>query len=75
MTTREAARAQLESLPDEAIERLLPMIRALAEEGDRPENREHILARLLQIRIDAPPDFSERLDLYASGERGIGGVR
>jgi hypothetical protein len=38
---------------------------------DQPEASSSLFSRLRQIKISAPPDFSENLDTYLNGEKSV----
>ncbi|MCU0567213.1 MAG: hypothetical protein MUF49_11520 [Oculatellaceae cyanobacterium Prado106] len=54
-TANEAKTSHLEKVASDAI--------------PQPEGSESLLSRLKQIKISAPPDFSENLDAYLNGEK------
>ena len=54
-----------------------PLQGSVTDEGDRlaaidePIASNSLLSRLKQIKIAAPPDFSENLDAYLNGEKNV----
>lgn len=68
MTTKELIHAELDQLSEENLSQLYVIIKGLNEPPTRAPG---ILSKLKRIRIDAPADFAENLDLYASGEKHV----
>lgn len=70
MVTKEMLHAEISRLDDEQRERVYRLIRDVIElpTGLRGEG---LMAQLREIRIDAPSDFAENFDLYASGEKAL----
>jgi len=54
-----------------------PLKGSITDEGDllapidQPEATSSLFSRLKQIKISAPPDFSENLDAYLNGEKNV----
>ena len=70
MTTRELLHAEIENLSDEKINEIYNLIKKTDQAKALPKEPS-IFSKLLKIKIDAPPDFSENFELYASGEKRI----
>jgi hypothetical protein len=64
----------VDSVDEKRLDDLYRMASAIAE-NERPEGRRDLITMLREISIDGPEDFSENLDMYASGEKTIGDVR
>jgi aromatic ring-opening dioxygenase LigB subunit len=73
MVTREMVHAVVDSVDEERLEELYRIANEIVADR-KPEERRDLITMLREIRIDAPEDFSENLDLYASGEKTIGDV-
>jgi hypothetical protein len=76
MSIRETIHAEIESVPDQQLGELLRVVRDFAHRSSEPTDGESdaaakptIFDRLLTIKIQGPPDFSENVELYASGEK------
>jgi len=70
MDKRERLKAEIETLSDDRLNDLLSFIERW-KKRPRPLNpgEKSILEKLLEIKIDGPPDFSENLDLYLNGDK------
>lgn len=73
MTTRERLHEEIERAPDESLEQILQFVETVTRPPAAEPKREHILEYLSRHQFDGPPDLSENLDLYASGEKRIDG--
>ncbi len=70
MTTKELIQAEIDSVPEEDLDRLYEWIRSF--NLIRPKNdRRSFMSKLLEIQIDGPEDFAANLDLYLSGEKRV----
>lgn len=58
MVTREELIEELEKMPDEHLEEVYRVIKALETNGSREEDGESVMAKLRKIKISASPDFS-----------------
>jgi hypothetical protein len=60
---------------DEIAEANLPKNNVTIEDDpssvNQPEASSSLFSRLKQIKISAPPDFSENLDAYLNGEKNV----
>jgi hypothetical protein len=74
MVTRDMVHAVVDSVDEKRLDDLYRMASAIAE-NERPEGSRDLITMLREISIDGPEDFSENLDMYASGEKTIGDVR
>ena len=67
MNIREEIVEKIRQIPESRLSELYKVVEDLVEE----KPKEGLLRRLQKIKIDAPPDFAENLDLYASGEKNF----
>ena len=71
MTTRELIQAEIGKIPEERLDELYALIRGfVASKAGSPGRG--VMAKLREVRIEAPPDFAANLDLYLSGEKSVG---
>ena len=66
MSTRELIQAEIEKLDEEELQELYEFIKKLVD-SDASNGSESLLSKLMKISIDAPPDFSSKVDLYMPG--------
>ncbi len=64
MVTREDVVAEIKRVPEKHLDELYRIIKDYEENGEQSDPGESVMARLRQIRISAPPDFSTRANLY-----------
>ena len=71
MTTRELIQAEIGKIPEDRLGELYALIRSFvaSQAASRPGG---IMAKLREVRIEAPPDFAANLDLYLNGEKSVG---
>ncbi len=74
MTTKEKIIEQLSGLDEAGLTEVHAVVRRLTERKPESPHQESIMAKLRQIKINAPPDFSKNLDLYLTGEKTIDDV-
>lgn len=67
MTIREEIVTKVQNLP----ESVLPEVYEFVEKIEEKEEKSGLLRRLQKIKIEAPPDFAENIDLYMNGEKSI----
>ena len=71
MTTLELIQVEIGKIPEERLGELYGIIREFA--ASKPAtSRPGIMAKLREVRIEAPEDFATNLDLYLSGEKSVG---
>ncbi|MGH7169241.1 MAG: hypothetical protein ACRELG_03050, partial [Gemmataceae bacterium] len=58
------------NVPEEKLDELYRLIQRLTAAEAPPSGS--IMAKLREIRIEAPADFAANLDLYLSGEKNEG---
>lgn len=68
MSTRERINIELNSIDDESLDELYEIVKRYVALR-RGSGASGIMAKLSRVRIQGPPDFSENLDLYLSGEK------
>lgn len=67
MTTKELIYGEIDKLDEKALDDLYEVIKRFTQSTQRPK-KPALMAKLRQIRIDAPEDFTANLDQYLSGE-------
>jgi hypothetical protein len=70
MVTKEEIKSEVEKVPDERLPELYRLVKRFTE-SKPASSQPTLMAKLKRIRIDAPADFSENIDLYLSGEKTI----
>jgi hypothetical protein len=68
MTIREQIISEVQKIPEQYLPELQKIIEGFEEQKLKP----NLMQQLREIKIQAPPDFTENLDLYMSGEKEIG---
>jgi hypothetical protein len=70
MITKEEIKSEIEKVPEERLAELYQIVRRFTQ--SKPSSSQPtLMSKLRRIRISAPPDFSENLDLYLTGEKVI----
>ena len=69
MVTREDVVAEIKRVPDKHLDELYRIIRNYEENGEQSDASESVMAKLRQIKISAPRDFSTRANLYDPGKQ------
>jgi hypothetical protein len=70
MATKEEIKSEIEKVPEERLAELYQIIRRFTQ--SRPSSSSPtLMSKLRRIRISAPSDFSENIDLYLTGEKTI----
>ncbi len=70
MVTKEEIKSEIERVPEERLTELYQIVRRFTQSKPTSSNPT-LMSKLRRIRINAPPDFSENIDLYLSGEKTI----
>jgi len=70
MITKEEIKSEIERVPEERLAELYRIVQRFAQSKPTPSTPT-LMSKLRRIRINAPPDFSENIDLYLSGEKTI----
>lgn len=70
MVTKEEIKSEIEKVPEERLSELYGIVRRFAR-TEEPQSAPSLMSKLRKIRINAPPDFSENVDLYLSGEKTV----
>ena len=66
MTTKELIRAEIERMHEDHLEELYRLIKSFIRSKEQRQ-RPGLMSRLKHIKIEAPENFAENLDLYVSG--------
>lgn len=66
MSTKELIEAEIRQMDENQLNELYPLVKQIA---DTKKPAPSLMAKLKQVRIEAPEDFATNLDLYASGEK------
>ena len=72
MKTKELIDAEIAKVHEANLPALYEHIKQFSAKQESPS--ESIMSRLRKIKISAPPDFSENIDLYLTGEKTIENV-
>ena len=70
MTTKEMIQAEIDNLSEEELKQLYDLVKYFARNKSQ-SNKQSFMARLRNIKIDAPADFAENFDLYLNGEKRV----
>ncbi|HVG29070.1 MAG TPA: hypothetical protein VM864_05060 [Pyrinomonadaceae bacterium] len=70
MATKEEIKSEIEKVPEERLAELYQVVKGFTR--SKPKSSEpSLMSKLRRVRISAPPDFSENIDLYLTGEKTI----
>jgi hypothetical protein len=70
MATKEEIKSEIEKVPEERLAELYQIVRRFTQ--SRPSSSQPtLMSKLRRISISAPPDFSENIGLYLTGEKTI----
>jgi hypothetical protein len=70
MVTKEEIKSEIEKVPDERLPELYQVVKSFAR--PEPESQKPtLMSKLRRVRISGPPDFSENIDLYLTGEKTV----
>ena len=69
MSTKELVQTELETLNDEQLDKLYRLIQNLKRSDEQAQPS--LMETLMDIKIDAPEDFSTNHDLYLNGEKDV----
>ena len=67
MTIREEIVEKIRHIPESRLPEVFEIVKKIDEEEKKPS----LMEQLRAIKIQAPPDFAENLDLYMSGEKNF----
>jgi hypothetical protein len=70
MVTKEEIKSEIEKVPEDRLAELYRIIKSFTRLTP-PPSQPTLMSKLRRIRISAPPDFSENIDLYLTGEKTI----
>lgn len=70
MITRETVISEIQKIPEPLLDELYRLIKAFEaqKKEDDGEPEQSLMAKLRGIKISASSDFSQKVDLYASGD-------
>lgn len=68
MTAKELIQAEIDDLSEEELKEVYRLVKEFTRSKT---NKLSLMARLRNIRIDAPEDFAANFDLYMSGEKRV----
>jgi hypothetical protein len=70
MATKEEIKSEIEKVPEERLAELYQVVKSFTRSKPRP-SEPSLMSKLRRIRISAPADFSENIDLYLTGEKTV----
>ena len=70
MTAREQLHARIDALDEQDVASVIEFVRQMANSPDAARSGD-LMSMLRSVQIDGPVDFSENLDLYMNGEKGV----
>ncbi|MDT7603405.1 MAG: hypothetical protein QOF61_1402 [Acidobacteriota bacterium] len=70
MATKEEIKSEIEKVPEERLAELYQIVRRFAQ-SKPSSSKPTLMSKLRRVRISAPPDFSENIDLYLTGEKTV----
>lgn len=70
MITKEEIKSEIEKVPEERLTELYQIVRRFTQTR-RSSSEPTLMSKLKRVRINAPADFSENIDLYLTGEKTI----
>ena len=70
MVAKEEIKSEIEKVPDERLPELYRIVKRFVQPA-LAASEPTLMSKLRRIRISAPPDFSEDIDLYLGGEKTI----
>jgi hypothetical protein len=70
MTTRELIKQEIDNVGEENLDELYAVVKTFSQSVQQA-NGQSFMAKLRQIQIDAPEDFWDNFDFYASGEKRV----
>ncbi len=68
MITKETIKSEVERVPEDRLAELYQVVKTFTE-SQPPSSKPSFMSKLKNVRISAPPDFSENIDLYLTGEK------
>ena len=68
MITKETIKSEVERVPEDRLAELYQVVKTFTE-SQPPSSKPSLMSKLKNVRISAPPDFSENIDLYLTGEK------
>lgn len=72
MSTKDLIQQEIDRVEEARLPALYELVKRFTKrKAERPPSSETLMERLRKIHISAPPDFSENLDLYLTGEKSF----
>ena len=68
MITKETIKSEVERVPEDRLAELYQVVKTFTE-SQPSSSKPSLMSKLKNVRISAPPDFSENIDLYLTGEK------
>jgi hypothetical protein len=70
VATKEEIKSEIEKVPEERLAELYQIVKRFTQ--SRPSSsKPTLMSKLRRVRITAPHDFSENIDLYLTGEKTV----
>ena len=70
MITKETIKSEVERVPEDRLAELYQVVKTFTE-SQPSSSKPSLMSKLKNVRISAPPDFSENIDLYLTGEKVV----
>ena len=67
MTSKEIIKKEIAHVPEERLDDLHQLVKEFSK-SKNSGGKSNLMARLRQIKIQGPKDFSQNIDAYLSGE-------
>jgi hypothetical protein len=68
MATKELIKAEIDALPDEAMDELYKLVKDFKQSSQKSDKPKSFFEAIRGIEIDAPADFSTRIHEYLYGD-------
>jgi hypothetical protein len=69
MTTKELIHAEIDRINEQDLDELYKLVKGFTQ--SKASQKQSLMSKLRNIRIDAPEDYSTNFDLYTSGEKRV----
>jgi hypothetical protein len=70
VATKDEIKSEIEKVPEERLAELYQIVRRFT--APQPcSSKSTLMSKLKRVRLSAPPDFSENIDLYLTGEKTV----
>ena len=67
MISKETIKKEIDNIPEERLEDLHQLVKEFSKSKNSGE-KGNLMAKLRQVKIHGPKDFSQNIDAYLSGE-------